>query len=285
MQRGKKLKVLPKDEISERVFPLRYVEAAQMPTTIACGTDEVLVGVVSNGVIKFSIRGVEYKAACNMMFAQRGEDIINVKCSKAFKGYIIVAKSNYITTLNVDTADYIVADMIAHTNPVFELDAVHAEIINSLASSIVSLSQEDGILLRDNVVDALVKAYFYMIVSAVGNKQVEETAMRRNSSVIVLNRFYDLLKEHYTRERSVDYYAAQLGITPKYLSMVCRQHRGVTASSIIEGAVIRHAKMLLKQPGMSVQGVADRLNFTSQSFFGKYFKQRTGVSPSRYKER
>jgi AraC-like DNA-binding protein len=41
--------------------------------------------------------------------------------------------------------------------------------------------------------------------------------------------------------------------------------------------------MLLKQHGVSVQDVAKMLNFTSQSFFGKYFKQRVGVSPSRYK--
>ena len=47
--------------------------------------------------------------------------------------------------------------------------------------------------------------------------------------------------------------------------------------------VINKAKELLTQSGLSVQEVAERLNFVSQSFFGKYFKQRTGVSPSRYK--
>jgi AraC-like DNA-binding protein len=34
---------------------------------------------------------------------------------------------------------------------------------------------------------------------------------------------------------------------------------------------------------MSIQEISTKLNFSSQSFFGKYFKQRVGVSPSRYK--
>ncbi len=282
MRRETDERSLPKGRAKEREYTLQYVEAAQMPATINCGADEVLVGVVSGGSVRFSIRGAEYKAKCNMLFALRG-DIIKVKCSKAFKGYFMIAKTQYITTLNVDTADYIVADKIARTNPIFEMDAVHAEIINSLARRIVSISQEKGILLRDNIVSSLTDACIYMMLSVIGNNQVDTKVTRRNSSIIVLNRFYDLLKEHYVRERSVDYYASQLGITAKYLSMVCRQHRGVPASSIIEGFVIRHAKMLLKQPGMSVQDVAEMLNFTTLSFFGKYFKKRTGVSPSRYK--
>ena len=43
------------------------------------------------------------------------------------------------------------------------------------------------------------------------------------------------------------------------------------------------AKRLLKYSGLSIGEISDNLNFTSQSFFGKYFKQRVGVSPSRYK--
>lgn len=58
---------------------------------------------------------------------------------------------------------------------------------------------------------------------------------------------------------------------------------GKNASKIIDDVVIHRAKDLLRQSGLSIQEVADRLNFVSQSFFGKYFKQRVGISPSRYK--
>jgi len=43
------------------------------------------------------------------------------------------------------------------------------------------------------------------------------------------------------------------------------------------------AKALLKSTNMTVQQIADELNFFDQSIFGKYFKRIVGVSPREYK--
>jgi AraC-like DNA-binding protein len=98
-----------------------------------------------------------------------------------------------------------------------------------------------------------------------------------------MRKFIAELSASCERERSVEYYAKQLGITPKYLSLICKKKVGKNASKVIDGAVVNKAKELLTQSGLSIQEVSERLNFVSQSFFGKYFKQRTGISPSRYK--
>lgn len=60
---------------------------------------------------------------------------------------------------------------------------------------------------------------------------------------------------------------------------------GKTAARWIDESVILEAKALLKYSGMSIQEIAYHLNFSTQSFFGKYFKQHTGTSPSRYKRK
>lgn len=279
----KELKVLSGNKISWNEGSLQYVGPAEVTSTIECNDDKVFVGVVCGGSIKISTRDKEYKVSRNMMFAYRGDSVTVVKCSKAFKGYFMTVTTKFIADMKVDTSDYIATDMVTHARPVFSFDDAQAEVINSLAEHIMSLSQAEDLLLRDRIIESLAQAYIYALVSVVGNRPTEEKSTRRNSSTVVLNKFYDLLKEHYQRERSVDFYASQLGVTSKYLSIVCSKYRGITASRIIDGAVIRHAKMLLKQHGVSVQDVAKMLNFTSQSFFGKYFKQRVGVSPSRYK--
>ena len=79
------------------------------------------------------------------------------------------------------------------------------------------------------------------------------------------------------------FYAEQMNITPKYLSSVIKDISGKTAARWIDEYVILEAKTLLKYSGMSIQEIADALNFSTQSFFGKYFKQHTGCSPSRFK--
>lgn len=219
-----------------------------------------------------------------MMFVLHGGvSATEVRCSKAFKGYLMLVKSEYFTTVNVDTADFIVADMVARTNPIFELETTYSELLISLAEQIIVLSGNNHMALHEKVVTSLAESFFYVFISVVGNKRMDDALVRRNSSLMVLKRFSELLMEHYMYERNVDYYAAQLGITSKYLSIVCRKYRGVTASHVIDSVVIRQAKMLLKQPGVSIQDVAMQLNFPSQSFFGKYFKQHVGVSPSRYR--
>ncbi|KAB5217038.1 helix-turn-helix domain-containing protein, partial [Bacteroides ovatus] len=48
--------------------------------------------------------------------------------------------------------------------------------------------------------------------------------------------------------------------------------------------VILEAKALLNSSSMNIQEIADRLNFANQSFFGKYFKHYTGMSPKEYRK-
>ncbi len=95
--------------------------------------------------------------------------------------------------------------------------------------------------------------------------------------------FLDLLAKHFKKQRSVQFYAEALFITPRHLSQVVKEVTGQTAGEIIDEAVIREAKMLLPAQDATVAQVADILGFSDQSFFGKYFKKHTGITPSAYR--
>ncbi|MDM8174887.1 helix-turn-helix domain-containing protein [Olivibacter sp. 47] len=97
-------------------------------------------------------------------------------------------------------------------------------------------------------------------------------------------RFTKLVADNFKEERSVDFYAKKLFITPKYLSEVTKDVSGKTASAIIAEMVIMEAKSLLSIPSLTVIEVADFLNFSDMSFFGKYFKRYTGVNPTSYRK-
>ena len=91
------------------------------------------------------------------------------------------------------------------------------------------------------------------------------------------------LTEHHRKERRVDFYAEQLFLSPKHFSTVVKKVSGKTAGEWIDEYVILEAKALLKYSVMSIQEVAYFMNFPNPSFFGKYFKHHTGLSPSEYK--
>lgn len=99
----------------------------------------------------------------------------------------------------------------------------------------------------------------------------------------IFKRFIHLVLKHCTRQREVSFYAAELFITPRYLSSVVQHVTGTTAKSIIDRHVILEIKALLQSTHLSIQEIANQLQFPDQSFFGRYFKKHTGISPMHYK--
>ena len=100
---------------------------------------------------------------------------------------------------------------------------------------------------------------------------------------MLFDEFMSLLQQYNKREHNVSFCAKQLNITPKYLSSVVKEVSGKTAARWIDESVILEAKALLKYSGMSIQEIAYCLNFPNQSFFGKYFRSHTGMTPSAYR--
>lgn len=107
-------------------------------------------------------------------------------------------------------------------------------------------------------------------------------AMRTNADVLS-KQFLEIVKDNFRRERQLKFYADALCITPRYLSRVVKECTGSSAADWIERYVILEARALLKSTTMTIQQISDELNFPSQTFFGKYFKRRVGMSPKEYR--
>lgn len=112
---------------------------------------------------------------------------------------------------------------------------------------------------------------------------------RVNKSVLksrreeLLAKFIELLENNYKTERSVSFYADKLFVTAKHLSAVLKEISDKTAGEWIDQRVILEAKLLLRSTGLNIQEISAKLNFANQSFFGKYFKHLTGMSPRDYR--
>jgi AraC-like DNA-binding protein len=100
----------------------------------------------------------------------------------------------------------------------------------------------------------------------------------------LLDGFLQLLTKHVREYHVVTFYAEKLFITPQYLSLILRELTGRSANKWIDDALITEAKILLKTPLATIQQVADTLNFSDQSTFGKFFKKHIGMSPMEYRK-
>lgn len=111
---------------------------------------------------------------------------------------------------------------------------------------------------------------------------LEPSAANSRGNRRLYDRFMDLLSKYHQQERQVQFYADKMCVSPKYLSMAVKEYSGKCPSDWIADYVVAEAKSLLHYSNLSVQEVAFHLNFPSQSSFGKFFKQQTGISPLKY---
>lgn len=100
----------------------------------------------------------------------------------------------------------------------------------------------------------------------------------------MMQQFLHEVRMHYRKERSVQFYAERLHLTPGYLSTFVKNVSGKTPSEWIDSYVVLEAKALLKSSMLTIQQISNELNFPSQSFFGKFFKRVTGMGPKTYRE-
>ena len=96
-------------------------------------------------------------------------------------------------------------------------------------------------------------------------------------------RFLDLLHSGSLKHRTVEAYANELCISPKYLTVVCKKSSGRTANEWIREKVLEDIRYYLKQTDLSVKQICDRLGFPNASFFGKYVKEHFGMTPMRFR--
>lgn len=164
------------------------------------------------------------------------------------------------------------------TNNLLCLDDTEAELIRKFFVVIKDVAEKYS----DAVIHSMLAAMF-RTVSEIYAQRVSDVTVIRSRQEEYLERFLVAVAEHHKRERSVQFYADLLHITPKYLSTVIKEASGKSAAEWIDLFVIQEAKVLLRYSTKSIQEITYYLNFSTQSFFGKYFKRHTGVSPSTYR--
>ncbi|WP_299781838.1 AraC family transcriptional regulator [uncultured Formosa sp.] len=187
---------------------------------------------------------------------------------------------NSINKSDIDTLDFFTANSI----PKLKLSKEDFKVLISVAK----ILEQNNRLAKNNpynkekIIHSFnLLMYHYASLLKRQYPNIEENLSRQEKLAL---RFLKLLNENFKQERTVQFYAAILCLTPGYLSKVLKHVSKKTASELIEEAVIMEAKLLLKNQTLSISEIANELQFSDQSFFGKYFKKHTGYSPSKFRE-
>ncbi len=156
---------------------------------------------------------------------------------------------------------------------------LHQEIIQ-LFEQIITESEVPGRLALD-MVRALMLQLFINISRLTFPQHSKNTTPYNYT---LLRNFQKLIEKNYTTLKLPKDYAALLYITPNHLNALCNDVLDISAGELIRNRIVLEAKRLLVNLGLTISEVADQLNFADYSYFTKYFKKQTGVTPEEFRK-
>ena len=143
---------------------------------------------------------------------------------------------------------------------------------------------ESGLAYKKECLQSLWISMLYVVVGVLDRRSKSvENAASTSRSRLLFEQFIALVAKYHDRYRNVGFYADKLCLTPKYLSKLIKNATGKSAPEWIDAYVILEAKNMLKYSNDTIKEIVYKLNFPNQSVFYKFFKARTGMTPSEYR--
>ncbi|MGM9859566.1 MAG: helix-turn-helix domain-containing protein [Muribaculaceae bacterium] len=200
--------------------------------------------------------------------------------SADFEGIAGIADFDYVIQ-SLDSISNSESQVYLRFNPVVSLSDEQRERIESVIAY-ATRRTECHTPLYEHIIDSLVRVFCFEVMDAfLTNKPMPMAKQSRKDKIF--QQFMTDLYRNFRSHRDVTYYAELQSLTPRYFTTLIHRTSGKTAIEWISMFVIVEAKHLLANPKMSIKEVAYRLNFSEQSFFGRYFRQYAGCSPSDYR--
>jgi len=255
-----------------------------------CRFDGLLMLYCIRGSVRISVNLNEYDISDNHLIITTPGKILKVtdvpeQDTSNLRYLLIAMSSDFASGLRLDLKSLLNDGVALMETPVLRLEEDKIKLMSQYLSLMAEVIRMEGEY-QEDALRSLV-ASMLCVVAGVWSERLEEvrntTSQTTSRSRMIFDQFIKLVSEYHTKYRNVGFYADKLCLTPKYLSKLIKTASGRSAPEWIDAYVILEAKNLLKYSDITIKEIVYRLNFPNQSVFYKFFKARTGMTPSDYR--
>lgn len=244
----------------------------------------ILMALCKKGRAQYSIDTREQRVQPgDLLFISERHIVDNYMASPDFECQCIMVSTEFYHSFVQNVKNVSSLLLFSMNNPVVQLTPREIQVYGNYYQTIRNKIADKQHHYRTDLVKALLLAMFYDMSGVIWRIEQSEQKTHTRADAFFA-RFIRLLENNFRTERRVSWYAQQLCITPKYLSEVVKQVSKRTPNEWIDSYVILEIRVLLKNSTKSIKEITDELCFPNQSFLGKYFKERVGISPSEYRK-
>jgi len=170
-------------------------------------------------------------------------------------------------------------------HPIMHLTEDDVKLLDNYFQLLCRRMRDPSPVLYSNIVRSLVSTMMLEILSMMRRQEPENTVTTGVHRQRLANEFMRLVEQSDGRIRKVDDFANQLNITPKYLSTLLKETMNRRPSEMIHFYTLKAIEHRLRYTDMTMQEIANDLNFANASFFGKYFKEHAGMTPLDFRKK
>jgi AraC family transcriptional regulator, transcriptional activator of pobA len=236
--------------------------------------------IIKKGQLEQSVDYQGYTLYDNtLFFISKGQLHIWQTTENAEEGYRLMFTEDFLLHHNFQENfffELIYLDNI-YQNPFLKLEVDHTLIHNYFDALYQEYQKKDA-------QDAVLSALLFVLLSEIQYIFNQQNPIKTTQSNMVLyKKFIQLLEENFTQNLSAHEYAQKLFITSRHLSRIVQNVAHQTTTQVIQNRIILEAKRLLTFTSLNVSQIAEHLNFEDTSYFARYFKKATAVSPMEFK--
>ena len=203
--------------------------------------------------------------------------------SDDFQGILMNISETFVASIAIRSNYGIIGHLSLLQNPVMKLSGRDFRICEAALQYLRMRMDDEGHFFREELLGSLLTAHILDLYDIHARSHKELHVSERITSL--LRKFIELLYNgEYIRNRDLEFYASRLCITPHYLSEICKKISGKPASYWIERFTIQEITRLLRQKELSLTEIAERMNFSSVSYFSRYVQKRLNLPPSEYRK-
>ena len=238
------------------------------------------IAIITNGRARVLINLIEYIFRPNYISLIAPGSIIQIiETSQDFDAHMMAIEHNFLPVSGKE--EFFAHFLQRKKNLLLPLTTTEQVQIENFITVMWDVLQEP--VFRKEVIQHLLAGLLYNIEYIAKNKGQSESSPLTHQNDI-FQRFISLVNTYSKTERNVSFYADKLCLTPRYLNTVIRQASQQTVMDWINQSIILEAKVLLKHSNRLVYQISDELNFPNPSFFSKFFKRMTGMTPQEYQK-
>lgn len=237
--------------------------------------------LVTGGTIERTYGLVSHKLEAGTFSAYPAGTIVSTNsCSPDATGYYALFDANYVLT-TIKNSQALNELSFFGTDAVAPL-SISPDVLPDWLAQLARISQALTSQRQDKLTYTSLLLFAFLL--DVQQQYGQESPIVHSSATLLTNRFKQLLAQHIYTKRTVGDYADLLAVTPNHLNRCVKETLGKPASTLIATMLVLEAKVLLHQGSLSVAETAFRLSFDDASYFARFFKKHTGLSPSDFRQ-